>query len=53
MKTSCVKNGLAVGVILLFIGVAVQPAIAVNPISSDNEENCNCNFKFNNILYSF
>ena len=41
MRTSFGKNGLAVGVILLFIGVTVQPAIAVNPISSDNEENCN------------
>jgi len=50
MRTSCVKNGLAVGVILLFIGIAINPAIAVNPIPSDNEEDCNCNFKFNNIL---
>ena len=40
MKTCCVKNGLGVVVILLFIGVAVQPVIAVNPISSDNEEDC-------------
>ena len=28
MKASCVKNGLVVGVILLFVGVAVQPSIA-------------------------
>ena len=27
-------------VILLFIGIAVQPSIAVNPISSDNEDDC-------------
>ena len=33
-----IKNGLVVGVILLFIGVTVQPSIAINPISSDNEE---------------
>jgi hypothetical protein len=33
-----IKNALVVGVILLFIGVAVQPSIAVNPFSSDNEE---------------
>jgi hypothetical protein len=36
-----IKNALVVGVILLFVGVAVQPSIAVNPISSDNEEDCN------------
>jgi len=35
-----IKNGLIVGVILLFIGVTVQPAIAVNPISTDNDEDC-------------
>jgi hypothetical protein len=35
-----IKNGLVVGVILLFIGVAVQPSIADNPISSDNVEDC-------------
>ncbi len=40
MRTSCVKNGLVVGVILLFIGIAFQPAVAVNPISADNEEDC-------------
>jgi hypothetical protein len=27
-------------VILLFVGVAVQPSIAINPISSDNEDDC-------------
>ena len=35
-----IKNGLVMVVILLFMGVAVQPAIAVNPISTDNEEDC-------------
>jgi len=40
MRTSCVKNGLVLGVILLFIGVVFQPSVAVNPISSDNEEDC-------------
>ena len=35
-----IKNGLVVVVILLFIGVAFQPAIAVNPISSNNEDDC-------------
>jgi hypothetical protein len=28
MRASCVKNGLVVGVILLFVGVAVQPSVA-------------------------
>ena len=40
MRTSCVKNGLVMVVILLFVGVAVQPGIAVNLISTDNEEDC-------------
>jgi hypothetical protein len=40
MRTFCIKNVLVVGVILLFISIAFQPAIAVNPISSDNEEDC-------------
>jgi len=40
MRTSFVKNGLVMVVIVLFIGVAVQPSIAINPISSDNEEDC-------------
>ncbi len=31
MRTSCVKNGLIVGVILLFIGVGIQPAFAIAP----------------------
>jgi hypothetical protein len=30
MRAFCVKNGLAVGVILLFIGVAVQPSIGLS-----------------------
>ena len=45
MRTSCVKNGLVFGVILLFIGVAVQPVITavdndtdVNDISIDNSD---------------
>ena len=41
MRTCCVKNGLVMVVILLFIGVAVQPSIAVNPNSSDNKDDCN------------
>jgi hypothetical protein len=36
-----IKNGLVMVVFLLFVGVAVQPSIAVNPISSDNKEDCN------------
>ena len=38
MRISCVKNSLVVSIILLFVGIAIQPAIAVNPISYDNEE---------------
>jgi hypothetical protein len=30
MRTSCVKNGLVVAVILLFIGVGAYPTIAIN-----------------------
>ncbi len=37
MRTCCVKKGLVVGVILLFIGIAVQPAIA-NDITIFNEK---------------
>ena len=32
---------IAVGITILFLGLAIQPSIAVNPISSDNEEACN------------
>ena len=39
MSTSYVKNGLVVGVILLFIGVAVQPSIIADvSIESDDSE---------------
>jgi len=31
---------LAVGITILFMGVSINPAIAVNPISSDNEDDC-------------
>ncbi len=37
MRTSCVKNGLVVTVILLFVGVAVQPAIAQPDIKKDDK----------------
>ena len=38
MRTSCVKNSLVVGVILLFVGVTVQPSVAtVKPESIDVE----------------
>jgi hypothetical protein len=36
MRTCYVKNGLAVGIILLFFGVAVQPAFAIS-IKSSND----------------
>jgi len=35
------KNILTVvGITILFLGVSINPAIAVNPISSDNEDDC-------------
>jgi len=40
MKERIFSKGLVVGVILLFIGISVQPALAINTISSDNEEDC-------------
>jgi len=47
MRTSCIKNALAVGIILLFLGVAIQPSIATikqesidEEYSSDSEEDC-------------
>ena len=49
MRTYCLKNGLVVGVILLFIGIAIQPAIAVNPISTDNEDDCDICPKISNL----
>jgi len=44
MRTSFVKNGLAVGVILLFVGVAVQPSIIADV--SIEPENFNRIFPF-------
>ena len=39
MRKCCVKNGFAVGVILLFVGVAVQPVIIADvSIESDDSE---------------
>ena len=49
MRTCCVKNGLVVVVILLLVGVAVQPVIAVNPISTDNEGDCSICPKVSNL----
>jgi len=35
------KNILTVaGITILFLGLSINPAIAVNPVSSDNEEDC-------------
>jgi len=41
MRTSCVKNGLAVGVILLFIGVALSPVITAFENDKETAENIN------------
>jgi len=39
MRTSCVKNGLVVGVILLFIGIALSPVITADDDESiDNSD---------------
>jgi hypothetical protein len=35
------KNNLtAVGITVLFLGVGIQPAIAITPTPSDSEEDC-------------
>ena len=35
------KNILTVvGITILFLGISINPAVAVNPINSDNEEDC-------------
>jgi len=31
---------ICVGITILFLGLAIQPSIAVNPISADNEDDC-------------
>jgi len=46
MRTSCVKNGLVVGVILLFVGVAVQPSIAIVQPECIDVEYLNVNTEF-------
>ncbi len=40
---------IAVGITILFLGVSINPAIAVNPISSDNEEDCDICPKVSNL----
>ena len=35
------KLPIAIGITFLFLGIAINPAIAVDPISSDNEDDCN------------
>jgi hypothetical protein len=39
--TSLLYKSLVVGVIVLFIGVGVQPAFAVTSITSDSDDECN------------
>jgi hypothetical protein len=50
MRYSCFNNALTVGIILLFIGVGIQPAFAdVSNISiSDSEDDCEICPKINN-----
>jgi len=40
---------IVVGITILFLGLAINPAIAVNPISSDNEDDCNICPKVSNL----
>ena len=41
MKQRIICKTLAVAVIILFLGVGVQPAIAVTPETTDIEDDCN------------
>ena len=47
--SSMVYKTLVVGVIVLFIGVGIQPAIAVTPNTADSEEECNLCPKVSNL----
>ena len=49
MRSSCIKNVLVVAVILLFVGVCVQPAFAINPNLSDSEDDCDICLKVSNL----
>jgi hypothetical protein len=41
MKNSRLSKALAVAVIILFLGLAVQPSVAVQPDSEEREDDCN------------
>ena len=46
MKKNIVRKGLVIGIIALFIGIGIQPAISSEitiPKISYNEEDCDCN----------
>ena len=47
--SSMVYKSLVVGVIVLFIGVGIQPAFAVTPDTSDSDEDCNICPKVSNL----
>jgi len=49
MRTCFIKNGLAVGIILLLFGVAVQPAFAIN-IKSSNDSILNNELDYNELV---
>lgn len=40
MRTSCINNSLAVAIILLFVGVGIQPAFAVTSNTTESEDDC-------------
>ena len=51
MQNKIFRKGLVVGIIVLFIGIGIQPGLSneVNiPTISDNEEDCNCDY-FNDL----
>jgi hypothetical protein len=49
MQNNKLRNGVVFAVIFLFIGIAIQPTIAVNPISSKEREDCNICPKVSNL----
>jgi hypothetical protein len=40
MKVRMLNKGLAVAVIILFLGLTVQPSVAVQPETTDNNDDC-------------
>ena len=49
MQNNMFRKGVVLAVIFLFVGIAIQPTIAVNPISYKGEEDCNICPKVSNL----